>query len=236
MTLATYSVPDDLYLAKGDDVNPHRPLFTGDVLDDIAIAGVQDSGKAIIIAHPCSMRGRNAALLPSLLCAPVDAHHRVNPHEWATGFYDRSPLPTIPDGTFSVANFGRIGQATVPADDLPARIACASEFGVNLLQQRLIWYLTRFEVDTSRIGDAFSHTFEEASELEEWIDTLNEAGMPMVEAARLFDEFIRAPQPNGRTLQDDLTNLELRSAVRTACRRRARQLAEQYHPQSFRPS
>ena len=37
MSLETFETPDDLYLARGDEVNPLRPLFTGDVVAGVAI-------------------------------------------------------------------------------------------------------------------------------------------------------------------------------------------------------
>lgn len=57
MNLATYTEPDELYLARGVEVNANRPLFTGDVLLHVAIPGVQGGGLGIVIAHPCSIRG-----------------------------------------------------------------------------------------------------------------------------------------------------------------------------------
>jgi hypothetical protein len=37
LSLETFETPDDLYLARGDEVNPLRPLFTGDVVAGVAI-------------------------------------------------------------------------------------------------------------------------------------------------------------------------------------------------------
>ena len=44
MCLETFEKPGDLYLARVDEVNPLRPLYTGDVVADVAIPGVQDRG------------------------------------------------------------------------------------------------------------------------------------------------------------------------------------------------
>lgn len=42
MTLETYQRAGELYLSRGDEVNPLRPFFTGDVFRDLAIPGMQD--------------------------------------------------------------------------------------------------------------------------------------------------------------------------------------------------
>ncbi len=57
MTLASYDDSGELYLTRGDEVKPNRPLFTGDVFLDVAVPGVQDGGLVIVVAHPCSLRG-----------------------------------------------------------------------------------------------------------------------------------------------------------------------------------
>ncbi len=42
MTLDTYAAPERLYLARGDEVNPNRPMFTGDVYANVNIPGLED--------------------------------------------------------------------------------------------------------------------------------------------------------------------------------------------------
>ena len=37
----------------------------------MAIPGVQDGGMAVVVAHPCSMRGKDAQLEPKVLVASV---------------------------------------------------------------------------------------------------------------------------------------------------------------------
>jgi hypothetical protein len=71
VSLATYTDPAELYLARGEEVNPNRPLFTGDVILDIPIPGVQDAGPAMVVAHPCSIRGPAGRLLETTLVAAV---------------------------------------------------------------------------------------------------------------------------------------------------------------------
>ena len=61
MSLEPAASPARLYSAVGADVNRHRPLFTGDVFLLVDIPGVGTS-PAIVIAHPCSLRGKNGTL------------------------------------------------------------------------------------------------------------------------------------------------------------------------------
>jgi hypothetical protein len=103
-------------------------------------------------------------------------------------------------------------------------------YGVNLLQQRLVWHLTRFEVPTFRLQEAFAHTYEEADILEEWSDILCEAGWVVADAAARFEQFVRTAGRSGRPLQGDLRDAQLRSAVRTTCRTEARRLAGEATP------
>ena len=149
MTLETYEAPDDLYLARGEDVNPLRPLFTGDVVADLAIPGVQDGGLAAIVAHPCSMRGKDARLEPRVLAAAVAGSGKIGRTAWVTGNFGLMPLPDLLEaGQLWVARLDDIGKALTADIMAGVRFACLSPFGVNLLQQRFIFRFTRHEVPT----------------------------------------------------------------------------------------
>ncbi|MGH9044180.1 MAG: hypothetical protein ACRDVP_04985 [Acidimicrobiales bacterium] len=227
MSLETYSAANDLHLARGPDVNVNRPLFTGDVVANVSIPGVQDRGMAIVIAHPCSIRGPHAQLTTTVLAAAVREHDTIGPEAWTKGYFGLTPLPDVAGAGMHVGHLDGIGRA--PTEDVVQsnRVACLSVLGVNLLQQRLIWHLTRLEVPTFRLQEAFVHTYEEADLLEEWIDTRAEAGVD--DATAKFEEFIRAPRDTGRNLQDDSRDPQRRSAVRGAFRAEARRIVDQQH-------
>ena len=143
MSLETFEKPCDLYLARGDDVNPLRPLFTGDVVADAAIPGVQDRGMAVVVAHPCSMRGKDAQLEPRALVASVVERDKIGRAAWAKGNFGLMPLPDLLEvGKLWVARLDDIGKALTADIMAGVRVACLSPFGVNLLQQRFIWRLT----------------------------------------------------------------------------------------------
>ena len=177
MSLESYGSIEKLYLARGDEVNPLRPLLTGDVVEGVDIPGVQDGARAVVIAHPCQMR-KGAVLSPVVLCALVRPQSPVDEPKWAEGFYDRMPLPDlIRDGACYVGDFSAIG--LVSGDQLEGgqRLACLQHFGVNLLQQRLVNHLTRLEIETERFDDACAATLEEADLLEDFRDAVVPVGI-----------------------------------------------------------
>src|SRR5271165_353762 len=54
LTLETYDETSQLYLAVGDDVSAFRPVFAGDVYQDIEVPGTPGLSMAIVTAHPCT--------------------------------------------------------------------------------------------------------------------------------------------------------------------------------------
>lgn len=222
MNLDTYDSPDGLYSARGGEVNPNRPVFTGDVFRDVAIPGVQAEGMALIVAHPCSFRVGEGQLAERLLAARVEPTAKQGPNAWRNGFLDRMPLTDL-DGTgYWVGHLDKVGRS-LTADLLETkRMACLSEFGVNMLQQRLTCHLTRVKIPTATFNEAFAHTFDEADLLEEWTDTLVVVGWTQTKAAEEFETFLREGTPS---LQAKLLDAQQRSFVRRACRQKATELA-----------
>lgn len=155
------TVPSELYHARDGEVNANRPLFTGDVFADVAVPGVQDHGPAIIVAHPCSMRTAGGRLVERSLLAAVQSHDVVSRKSWPNSFFDRMPLPELGDYGFCVALLDQLGRATNVEVVASARVACLSEYGINMLQQRLTFHLTRAEIPTSKFHEAFAHTLVE---------------------------------------------------------------------------
>lgn len=222
MSLETWEHPSQLYLARAGEVVEHRPLFTGDVFHDVSIPGVQDTGPAMIVAHPCAMRGRNAKLHDTLLVAAVELFDPIPADKWQNGFYSRMPLPdlTREGGDFNVALVEQVGRARTECVADSTRLACLAPFGVNLLQQRMIWNMTRLEVPTSTLWDAFAHTYEEADLLEEWLEEVDPHHRA-IEAKR-FEDWIRAGVPSSRQkrLRDPQQRPSVRAELREAIRAR----------------
>ncbi|MHB8287807.1 MAG: hypothetical protein ACYDEY_00945 [Acidimicrobiales bacterium] len=189
---------------------------------DVAIPGVQAEGMALVVAHPCSFRVGEGRLAKCLLAARVEPTAKQGPNAWRKGFLDRMPLTDLAGAGFWVGHLDKIGRS-LTADLLKSeRLACLSQFGVNMLQQRLTCHLTRVEVPAATFNKAFAHTFEEADLLEEWTDTLVVGGWTQTKAAEEFEAFLRGGTPS---LQAQLLDAQQRSFVRRACRQRATELA-----------
>jgi len=223
VTLDTYADPSRLYAARGDEVNPNRPLFTGDIFAEIPVPGMDDAEMVLILAHPCSFRA-GIALTPRVLVASVRTVPKQGAGAWTKGFFNRMPLPELAGDDFWAAHLDDVGQAATVDLHTSTRIACLSEIGINMLQQRLTFHLTRAEIPTDLFNQAFAHTLEEADLLEEWIDTLAENGWSNAEATSRFDDFIRSGAP---TLQVELLQPQARSHVRMQCRREAERIVRE---------
>jgi len=226
LKLATFDSAQQLFRARGNEVNPLRPPFTGDVYREVVIAGAEASGIVMLLGHPCSMRKDKGRLRDHFLVAAVYRHEPVPASAWVDGHFAKMPLPELVEaGELYVADLEEIGRTSAQEIASGARIACLSDYGVNVLQQRLVWYMTRLEVPTHTFHEAFAHTLEEADLLEDWNDTVCSAGLSDEKSTERFEAFLRADRGDGKTLQSDLKDPQLRSAVRTACRAEARLVA-----------
>lgn len=218
--LDTWEVAERLYHGRGQEVSPNRPLFTGDVLDDVLIPGVQDGGLAMIVAHPCSMRGGTGQLKEQLLMAKVAPHPPDRAHRWTSGFYDRMPLPDLlaDAGSFHVTWLDQLGRAGREVIVRAQRVASLSHVGVNMLQQRMVCCLTRVEIPTSTFWEAFAHTYEEVELLEEWNERLEGQANPN-ELAAQFEQWLQVDDHQLR-LRDPQQRAPVRSEMRSELTRR----------------
>lgn len=221
MKLDTYSDPADIYTARGSEVNPNRPYFTGDVFRASSAPEGELGDMSMIVAHPCSFRV-GSQLAERVLVVRVESTQKVGPGAWQTGYFDRMPLPNLDGAGTWIGIFSELSQA--PTSELlgATRIACLSEIGINILQQRLTYHLTRTEIPTHIFNQAFSHTLEEADLLEDWTDGLGSKGWDRAASALAFETFMRAGDPS---MQDQLLDAQRRSSVRAACKAEAKRLA-----------
>jgi len=213
--------PEDLYLARGPEVILARPLLTGDVLDGIVIPGLDDApGLAIIVTHPCSMRRDGVDLADRLLTARVEAYQPVAPEQWK-GHWKVMPLPTLmptPAGHLA-ARLDKIGLVPSGVVAAATRIACLTPYGVNLLQQRFIWHLTRFCASTSRLNETCAAVFEEADLHEEWVAHRVAAGSEVAAAAAEFHAWIRSEDSDSVRRQERLIDPQRLAGIRREMRR-----------------
>ncbi len=225
MSLETYDEPSQLYLATGAEVSAFRPMFTGDVFTAVDVPGTPEPTLAIVVDHPCAFRIGGGGLADRVLMAVVRTRtETISASAWPTQHFAKSPLPDLGLEGYHIVHLNETGRVELAGLSLERRVACLSVFGINLLQQRLVMYLTRLEVETSKFYDAFGHIYEEADLLEEWSETLSDAQIPLDDAAARFEAFVRTPQTGGISLQAQFRDPQRRPAVRKACRAEAHRI------------
>jgi hypothetical protein len=226
--------PNQLYLARGDEIPPWRPLFTGDVFENVSFTrpdGTMKSKTVIVVQHPCALRSDGVNLNDGVLIAEVRQHRALLSEEWE-GFDKLMPLPSL----FPNVTSGKRNQAAlfdsldvVQPDALTTRIACLSQLGVNLLFQRWINHNSRFVAPTFELNKVTSAVYEEADLIETWCEHAANAQPPTSTADATADcvSWLRAPLPGGGTWQRRLEDPQFRTEVRRALRA---ELTSRYPP------
>ena len=204
----------DLYLAASpEEVEAARPVLTGDVFPGVVIPGVDGDGLGIVLTHPCSMRVDGVRLARRLFMVRVSPSEEIPPSKWGAGNFKVMPLPGL-KGEHHSARFDEMGLVEAVALPTTERVACMTPYGVNLLQQRFIWYLTRFLVPTHRLGEASEAVFEEADLEEGWVAHAVDQGGDPDEAARAFHDWIRSADDSGIARQKQLEEPQKRAGLR----------------------
>ncbi len=212
----------ELYLAiSPEEVELARPVLTGDVFSGITVPGVDGNGLAVVLTHPCSMRVDGVKLTERLLMVRVSPSDPIPFKAWGTGYFKVMPLPRLLGDHYS-ARFDEMGLVKSASLSMARRMACMTPYGVNLLQQRFIWYLTRFLVPTHRLGEVSETVFEEADMEEEWVMHAIESGKGLDEAAQAFHDWIRASGESGIARQVQLREPQQRAGLRRQMRNHLR--------------
>ena len=211
---------EHLYLAASpDEVPVARPLMTGDIFPDTSVPGLDGTGLAVVLTHPCSMRVDGVNLASRLLMARVVPSDPIPLQAWSKGHYRVMPLPNLLGGHHS-AQFDEIGLVESSSMRQDCRQACMTPYGVHLLQQRFVWHLTRFLAPTHRLAEVTEAVFAEADLQEEWMEASVDRDINPQQAAEAFHAWIRSPDSSGVLRQDQLQQADLRARVRREMRRR----------------
>lgn len=212
---------DALFRYRGEEVNPSRPVFTGDVFLD----GIADR-RVMVVQHPCAIRKDGVRLVDSLLVVPVErATQTFTTSDWRR-FYKQMLLPDLlaDQGDHYAGMFHR--PEVVASNELPQmqRIASLSLRGVNLLIQRWVHHNSRVVVETHAINAATIEQFEEADLVEEWCDEWVASGRAVDEAEGKAHEWLRADSGDGDRWQAKLEDPQTRGEVRSAMRAHLKRL------------
>ncbi len=224
---------DDLYLARGQEVESYRPPMQGDIYKGIKIPGLEDVDYeyVMVIVHPCTMRA-GAQVRARIEVVPVTKYQKVPLRKWPDSHPRVFPLPAlVPDEPKEhfAARFDDRGMVPSSALSPDLRIACLSEKGVLLLQQREIFARSRLDVPLDALRDASLPVLVEAELQTDWNEDLArlriERGEDEREAleaeAVAFDDFMSAPHGSG-SLRDQLKETHLHAQVRRAVREEIR--------------
>lgn len=188
--LETPAVPELIFMARGAEVDPTRPIFTGDVFRK-----QDDSTMWAVLQHPCALRREGSELLEQILVArvvEVEGHRS----SWSKEAYRRMPLPGLQDGQVK-HSIDFLALDLLGPDDLLSgceRIAVLSEQGVNLLLQRWVHHNSRVVVKTITFNEQISGPFAEADLQAEWMTDL---GGTDSSTSAAFHEWIRAGAEGG---------------------------------------
>ena len=134
-------------------------------------------------------------------------------HKWATGYFGLMPLPDM-NGGFYAAKFDEMGLVTSGFVTAAERVACLSPLGINLLQQRFIWYVARFVAPTFRLNEVCAAVLDEADLCEEWVLAATSSGQTIEQAATAFHEWIRVVDSSNVSRQQQLAEPQRRAGVR----------------------
>ena len=205
-------------MARGQEVEALRPLIQGDVLDGIEIPGLDDgAGLAMILAHPCTMRTAGGALRPRVAMARVQPYERVPLPNWPSGHYRVLPLPDLRP-QFPNEHVAAVFEMSAPVRatnlNVSSRIACLSEYGMMVLQQRLVHHETRVVVELPVFREQSAPNTEEAALLEEWLVSLVQNPSDADEIADLTRRFNDYLDSGGRQLRKVLLDPLKRAGIR----------------------
>lgn len=223
---------DELYVARGNEVPRHRPIYTGDIFSGVRVrttAGQEKTRPVAVLQHPCTMR-KNGVLRDSLLVARVHQFNALPRDQWHTN--ERlMPLPQLDaEKTSNQAHQAAFFEEIylVHPDNLEPqnRIACLSEIGSYLLLQRWMFHSSRLAVPTWQIAEANSHVYEEADLIEMWCEEAMEQGVGLAEASADADSWL-SEAVGDRTRRAMLREVGLRSQVRREMKQEARDRYQQ---------
>lgn len=171
--LETPSAPDDLYLARVDEVEvlKDRPIFTGDVVR------TSDEHLFCVLQHPCAFR-QGTKLAKRVLVSEV-FQVDSSPVDWSVGHFKSMFLPELGGAGTSTWKVAFSEICILSLDELRSgeRIAILSGLGVNLLLQRWLHHNSRVVVPTARLAESTSGPFDEADLIADSISDLVAGGM-----------------------------------------------------------
>ncbi len=229
-----------LYRRKKGVQQP-RPIFTGDVFENVPVIGEDDPVTVVVLQHPCALFDANNNLQEVLLAARLVDHADVSVSGWS-GNYDIMPL-VVHDSDPPVYLAVSLTQLVlVRSNELEPkkRVACMEIEGVSRLLQRWTNVNTRVVVPCWRFEQVVDAPFAEAEGMESWCAQRQQAGVKPPEAAKeattwLDEKLPETGKPRRLMLKDpDNRKTMVRLMHKVAKERTERDLAEKVRVQAER--
>jgi hypothetical protein len=229
--LETPADPEAIWRVRGEEVDAMRPIIQGDVFEGVVLPELDDAqGLVMIVDHPCSMR-RGARLRERVQVVRVRDEPGLPRHGWPTGQYRLMPLPELVRDRRCAGAFDETTMVPIATLLGTHRIGCLSEYGILVLQQRLVHHLTRVAMRLQTLRRASIHVLEEVDLQEDWNLALATSEDPdqLAEALRReateFDAFMNGPlrddgEPRRAALKDELRRSDVRRSVQREIARR----------------
>jgi hypothetical protein len=155
---------------------------------------------------------------------PVTTYENVPFERWPTSHYRVFPLPDLAgDGQSYAAYFDWVGMVSSSELLHGRRVACLSERGILLLQQRFTFSDTRAVIGLDTLETAAAAVLAEAELLEEWNERLlpaseSDDATVLAAEAEAFDRFLATRGEVGLTHREMLKDQHRRPSVRRSVR------------------
>jgi hypothetical protein len=222
---------DQLFLARGaDEVSSHRPIFQGDVFDNVSIPGVEgEPTLGLVTTYACDMRGDGAHLSDRIDMVRIEpragAPEPMTPgflRAWFRGNFGQMPLPDL-KGEGAGHFMARLElQGRVEVATLGERLACLQPYGICILQQRIVNRSSRVRIAIHVFEDRGGQVFTEADLMEEWFERSDAAAISRETAESDFHNFLTAARGDEPSLQRQLRDEGKRPYVSTIVREELR--------------
>jgi hypothetical protein len=184
------------------------PYHQGDVFSEVDISGIDNPDRlAMLFLHPCTMR-RGATLIRDVTVIAVTMYSKKRvvdePDHWARRF-SVMPLPDL-TGTGKqthTADFLKIGTIASTALLRSQRVSSLSQLGRGIMQQRIIYHLTRFAPTLDELDQATRAVELEIEAQADWVQAAclhHQAGTDEVitAAEAAFDAFLSEDEGSRR--------------------------------------
>jgi hypothetical protein len=198
-----------LFDCFNEDPGLARPVMTGDIFKNLET--LDGKVNAMVVSHPCTMRGEGGVLGSRILVAKIREHKEIDKADLAENHFSFFPFGTHPvkERKHGVVDFNATYPCTGDSLRDAERVACLNSYGLSVLHQRYVYFLTRVSIKPAEFDAALRSPLLEAELLQDWTEgylsfnEVEEATWEDVEeAAKQFDEFV-TPQ-----MRDDLKTLD----------------------------